>query len=88
MPRARANGIELEYESLGSDGDPPLVMIMGLASQMIVWPSELLDLLVERGFRVIRFDNRDIGLSTRPVEQYSLDDMADDTAGLCDALGL
>ena len=88
MPRAHANGIELEYESIGDPHAPPLVMIMGLASQMIVWPDELCELLAARGFRVIRFDNRDVGLSTRPAGFYTLDDMADDTAGLLDALDL
>jgi len=88
MPRARANGIELEYESIGDRGAPPLLMIMGLASQMIVWPDELCQMLAERGFRVIRFDNRDVGLSTRPDTNYTLDDMADDAAGLLDALDL
>jgi pimeloyl-ACP methyl ester carboxylesterase len=88
MPRAHANGIELEYDSIGNDRDPALVMIMGLGSQMIVWPIEFCRALADRGFRVIRFDNRDIGLSTRPATQYTLDDMADDTAGLLDALAL
>ena len=88
MPQAHANGIELEYESLGDDHAPPMVLIMGLGSQMIVWPDELCRLLVARGFRVIRFDNRDVGLSTKPALPYSLDDMADDTAALLDALDL
>jgi pimeloyl-ACP methyl ester carboxylesterase len=88
MPRANANGIELEYESIGNDRDPPVVLIMGLGSQMIVWPAEFCRMLADRGLRVIRFDNRDVGLSTRPAQQYTLDDMADDTAGLLDALAL
>ncbi|HWE28361.1 MAG TPA: alpha/beta fold hydrolase [Polyangia bacterium] len=92
MPRAHANGIELEYETfVAPDGDahaPPLVMIMGLASQMIVWPDELCGLIAAQGFRVTRFDNRDVGLSTKPATFYTLDDMADDAAGLLDALDL
>jgi pimeloyl-ACP methyl ester carboxylesterase len=88
MPRARANGIELEYESLGDEHAPPLLMIMGLASQLIVWPNEWCHQLAARGFRVIRYDNRDVGLSTRPDAPYTLDDMADDAAGLLDALDL
>ncbi len=88
MPRAKANGIELEYESFGNDRDPPLLMIMGLASQMIVWPEELCRLIAAKGFRVIRYDNRDVGLSTKPATPYTLDDMADDAAGLLDALDL
>jgi pimeloyl-ACP methyl ester carboxylesterase len=92
MPRARANGIELEYETIlapGGDGHaPPLLLLMGLGSQMIVWPDELCRLLAAQGFRVIRYDNRDVGLSTKPDAFYSLDDMADDAAGLLDALDL
>jgi pimeloyl-ACP methyl ester carboxylesterase len=92
MPRAHANGIELEYETIlpsgGDDHAPPLLLIMGLASQMIVWPDELCQLLAARGLRVIRFDNRDVGLSTKPATGYTLDDMADDAAGLLDALDL
>ncbi|MGZ3404964.1 MAG: alpha/beta fold hydrolase [Polyangia bacterium] len=92
MPRALVNGIELEYDTLlppnGDTHAPPLLMIMGLASQMIVWPDELRQLLAARGFKVIRFDNRDVGLSTKPATGYTLDDMADDAAGLLDALDL
>ncbi len=88
MPRAHANGIELEYECFGDPGKPPLLMIMGLGSQMIVWPDELCRLLADKGFRVIRYDNRDVGLSTKPAVGYTLDDMADDAAGLLDALDL
>jgi len=88
MPRARANGIELEYEVVGDAHAPPLLMIMGLGSQMIVWPEEWIQMLAARGYRVIRYDNRDVGLSTRPDAPYTLDDMADDAAGLLDALDL
>ncbi len=62
---ARANGIELTYDTFGDAQAPPLLLIMGLASQMIVWDDEFCAALAARGFRVIRFDNRDIGLSTR-----------------------
>jgi pimeloyl-ACP methyl ester carboxylesterase len=62
--RARANGIELCYDTFGDPGAPPLLLIMGLASQMIAWPDEFCAALAARGYRVIRFDNRDIGLST------------------------
>jgi pimeloyl-ACP methyl ester carboxylesterase len=88
MPQARANGIELEYESIGDAHAPPLLMIMGLASQMIVWPDGLCRLIAARGFRVIRFDNRDVGLSSKTPVPYTLEDMADDAAGLLDALDL
>ena len=65
MPRARANGIELEYELFGSEGGRPLVLIMGLGAQMILWDEEFCAALAARGHRVIRFDNRDVGLSTK-----------------------
>ena len=64
MPQAPANGITLEYEEFGNPGDPPLLLIMGLGMQMIAWPEEFCRSLAGRGFRVIRFDNRDCGLST------------------------
>src|SRR5664279_173487 len=62
--RASANGVELCYDTFGDPSAPPLLLIMGLASQMIAWPDEFCALLAARGYRVIRFDNRDIGLST------------------------
>jgi pimeloyl-ACP methyl ester carboxylesterase len=62
--RARANGIELCFDTFGDPSSPPLLLIMGLASQMIAWHDEFCALLAARGYRVIRFDNRDIGLST------------------------
>ncbi|MBK9027105.1 MAG: alpha/beta hydrolase [Propionivibrio sp.] len=64
MPRIAANAIELHYESFGSASAPAILLIMGLGAQMTRWNIELCDLLVQRGFRVIRFDNRDCGLST------------------------
>ena len=64
MPSVPANGITLEYESLGDPGNPPILLVMGLGVQMILWPEAFCALLVERGFRVVRFDNRDAGLST------------------------
>jgi pimeloyl-ACP methyl ester carboxylesterase len=62
MPSVQANGITIEYEVQG-DGEP-LLMVMGLGGQLIDWPEGLVDELVARGFQVIRFDNRDAGLST------------------------
>lgn len=58
------DGIELAYESIGSDDDPCIILIMGLGAQMRVWPDSLCHALVKKGFRVIRFDNRDTGDST------------------------
>lgn len=65
MPRAQANGIELEYDVTGPDDGDPLLLIMGLGAQMTRWPSAFVDKLAARGLRVIRFDNRDVGLSTK-----------------------
>ncbi len=104
MPRARANGIELEYETFGDPGAQALVLIAGLATQMISWDEAFCELLAGRGFYVIRFDNRDCGLSTQleaagPTDiaaafrgdghpAYELDDMAADVVGLLDSLGI
>jgi pimeloyl-ACP methyl ester carboxylesterase len=63
MPRVPANGIELEYEAFGHDRDPALVLIAGLGAQLIDWPVEFCEKLAAHGLRVIRFDNRDAGLS-------------------------
>ncbi|MBN2283780.1 MAG: alpha/beta hydrolase [Deltaproteobacteria bacterium] len=62
---ARVNGIEIAYDTFGDPGDPPMLLIMGYNSQMIVWEEHFCDMLASRGFRVIRFDNRDVGLSTK-----------------------
>ena len=62
---ARANGLDLCYDTFGDPQAQPLLLIMGLGAQMIVWDDEFCALLAGRGYRVIRFDNRDIGLSTR-----------------------
>lgn len=64
MPKIAANGIELHFESLGDESAPALLLIMGLGCQLVRWPAAMCSALVERGFRVIRFDNRDCGCST------------------------
>lgn len=61
---ATANGITIAYETIGDPVDPPLLLIMGLGVQMLAWPDEFCDQLAGRGYFVVRFDNRDIGLST------------------------
>jgi pimeloyl-ACP methyl ester carboxylesterase len=97
-------GVTLCYESFGDPDDTPILLIMGLATQMIAWHEEFCEQLAERGFYVVRFDNRDIGRSTHfdfrppgakqlltrrlPPEQYSLSDMAEDTAALLRELGI
>jgi len=96
--------VTLCYEAFGSESDPPMVLIMGLGTQMLGWPDEFCERLAERGFYVVRFDNRDIGRSTRihgrpPTAGqllrrriqpvlYDLGDMAQDAAGLLSKLGL
>src|SRR5262249_51150250 len=61
---APVNGIELAYQEAGDPTGEPLVLVMGLGTQMLAWDEEFCSMLVERGFRVVRFDNRDIGHST------------------------
>jgi len=63
--KAQANGIEIEYEDYGAKHAPPVLLIMGLGAQLTLWPMPMVDQLVERGYRVIRYDNRDVGLSTK-----------------------
>ena len=65
MARVKANGIEIEYETAGNKSDPALLLVMGLGAQMTIWPDALFQGLAKQGFYVIRFDNRDIGLSTK-----------------------
>ena len=62
---ARANGIEIAYDTYGDPGAAPLLLIMGLGGQLINWDEAFCAQLVGRGYRVIRFDNRDVGLSTK-----------------------
>lgn len=69
MPRAIVNNIEIEYETFGDSTSNPLLLISALGTQMIGWSVEFCELLAKRGFFVIRFDNRDVGLSTKFDEQ-------------------
>ena len=100
---ASVGDIELCYEELGDPGGEPMLLVMGLGAQMILWDRAFCDLLGERGYRVIRFDNRDVGRSTHlraPVPSrtamlfgggrpaYRLGDMAADAVGLLDALDI
>lgn len=68
MPQIAANGVTLEVERYGDPANPPLLLIMGLGAQLTLWPIELVEALVARGYHVIRYDNRDIGLSTKFTE--------------------
>src|SRR6516164_10321554 len=64
MPQVRTNGIDIEYESFGLERDPLILLVMGFAAQLIFWPEALCQGLAAKGFRVVRFDNRDVGKST------------------------
>ena len=59
------NGIEIVYDTFGDPATPPMVLIMGLGTQMIAWEEEFCQMVAGHGYWVIRFDNRDIGLSTK-----------------------
>ncbi|MDQ3470347.1 MAG: alpha/beta fold hydrolase [Actinomycetota bacterium] len=65
MPAADVNGMTIEYDVHGDDAGDPLLLVMGLGGQLVGWPIEFVERLVAKGFRVIRFDNRDVGLSTK-----------------------
>ena len=65
MPTVRANNIDIYYEESGPADGPVILLVMGLGTQMIAWPDELIEGLLSRGFRVIHYDNRDVGLSQR-----------------------
>lgn len=109
MPEITANGITIHYDEHGPADAEPMLLIMGLGAQMVLWPMELVEALAGHGFRVIRHDNRDIGLShkfdgakapgavshtlmrkigLRPSVPYTLADMAQDSAGVLDGLGI
>ncbi|WP_405492513.1 alpha/beta fold hydrolase [Nocardia sp. NBC_00511] len=84
-----ATGVRLYYETLGDPKAPPLLLIQGLGAQLLGWHPELCAAIADGGFQVIRFDNRDVGLSQKfTAGGYGLTDMAADTAGLLDALGI
>lgn len=65
MTAARCNGITIEYEAIGDSAAPAILLIMGLGMQLVAWPEPFCRDLAARGFRLIRFDNRDCGLSAR-----------------------
>jgi pimeloyl-ACP methyl ester carboxylesterase len=98
---AKVGELELCYETFGAAAAPPMLLIMGLASQMLLWDDQFCEQLASRGFRVIRFDNRDVGRSSllrgaaiptrwqllrRSGAAYTLDEMAADSVGLLDHL--
>jgi pimeloyl-ACP methyl ester carboxylesterase len=103
VPTAQANGIDIEYRIEGNAADPVLLLVMGLGGQLIAWPQGFVDGLRARGFCVVRYDNRDCGLSTKfegmpdisalfagdtSSAAYRIEDMADDAAALLAELGI
>jgi len=104
VPQAVANGIRIEYERIGRRGHPAVVLIMGLGAQLISWDDAFCDQLAQAGLEVIRFDNRDSGLSSHLDElgapdllsalagtvppPYGLETLAEDTAALMSRLGI
>jgi pimeloyl-ACP methyl ester carboxylesterase len=105
----QSNSIRMAYESMGPDEGTVIILVAGLYNQLIRWPTAFCELLIAHGYRVIRFDNRDIGLTEKMDNQtaptlfrlalrslfgipaevpYTLEDMADDTVGLMDALDI
>ena len=94
MARATSGKVEIEYETFGDPADAAVLLINGLGSQMTRWPEPFCALLVAKGLAngglfVIRFDNRDVGLSTWLTrgETYTVLDMAGDAAAVLDAVG-
>jgi pimeloyl-ACP methyl ester carboxylesterase len=75
MSQIQANGINIEYETFGHESDRPLLLVMGLGGQLIHWDSEFCTQLAEKGHYVIRYDNRDAGLSEK-MGEFSIPDMA------------
>lgn len=109
MAQVHSNGIVIEYERFGPADGETILLIHGVGAQLLRWPQSFCDALATAGFHVIRFDNRDIGLSSHmdglpvpdlaeiiaakrrgetPALPYTLSDMAADTIGLIDALGI
>ncbi len=107
MAQIRVNNVTLEYDIAGPDGAPAVLLVMGFGNQMTAWPEDFRQGFIAAGFRVVRFDNRDVGLTQKfsgipspkavtaalaegkkPDVPYTLNDMADDAAGLLAALGI
>ncbi len=101
---ANNNGVKVAYETLGDPSNETVIFISGLGSQLVYWTDELCQNFIDRGFHVVRFDNRDVGLTSKtegnppdveavmrgdgPPAPYTLSDMADDTVSVLDALDI
>lgn len=94
MPYTDAGNARIYFEVFGSDADPVLVLISGGGAQMLSWDEEFIAMLTAQGLRVVRFDNRDTGLSERFGDEddldggYGLSEMGQDVLGILDALGV
>jgi pimeloyl-ACP methyl ester carboxylesterase len=87
----RAGGVEIATEAFGDPAHPPVLLIMGAMASMLWWPEDLCRQLAGRGRHVIRYDNRDTGLSTiypPGAPPYGFDEMADDAMRVLDGYGL
>ncbi|HUP85233.1 MAG TPA: alpha/beta hydrolase [Acidimicrobiales bacterium] len=89
MPTTANGAVSLYYETFGADTDPVLLLVNGLGSQCINFKVEFCERFAAQGFRVVRFDNRDVGLSShlKGGPRYTVDDMADDGFAVLDAVG-
>jgi len=88
MPTANNGEVELYYETFGTASDPVLLLVNGMSSQCINFDTAWCEKFVARGVRVVRFDNRDVGLSSKVEDTpYTLRDMADDARAVLDAVG-
>lgn len=89
MPRAKNGDVEIEYETFGDASPETVILINGLGSQMTRWPVPFCETLAAKGYRVIRMDNRDVGLSTwLEGRSYTIQDMAQDVIAVLDAAGV
>ena len=87
MPRAHNGAVELEYQAFG-EGPETILLVNGLGAQMTRWPEAFCNLLVAKGYRAVRMDNRDAGLSTWLTGPYALTDMSHDAFCVLDAVGV
>jgi pimeloyl-ACP methyl ester carboxylesterase len=89
MPTTKNGAVSLYYEAFGADTDPVLLLVNGLGSQCINFKEEFCERFASKGFRVVRFDNRDVGLSShlKGGPHYTVDDMAADGFAVLDAVG-
>ena len=89
MPTAHHGDVEIHYEIFGEPQRPMLLLINGLGSQCINYAPEWCEMFCDEGYAVVRFDNRDVGLSSKlPDVDYTLADMAGDAIAVLDALGV